>query len=98
MQVNSTNLSLLGLGLTEAFDACHNITGATRLIRLFSQYNTGSPVRGITNGYAGSVMQKVETIKARGPVITPSPAPAPPNPFTGPGRTSREVSYQVERK
>ncbi len=51
-QINSRNLSLLGLGIADAFEPCKAVAAAARLIELFSRYNTGSPSRGIANGYA----------------------------------------------
>jgi type IV secretion system protein VirB1 len=63
MQINSRNLGLLGLSLTDAFDACHSIAGAARLIQLFSAYNTGSPTRGIANGYALKVVTSIGRVK-----------------------------------
>jgi type IV secretion system protein VirB1 len=65
MQINSHNLSLLGLSLTDAFDACHSIASAARLIQLFSRYNTGSPVRGIENGYAMKVLASIGRVKGQ---------------------------------
>ena len=42
-QINSRNLSLLGLGIADAFEPCKSAAAAARLIELFSRYNTGSP-------------------------------------------------------
>jgi type IV secretion system protein VirB1 len=39
-QINSRNLSLLGLRIADAFDACKSAAAAARLIELFSRYNT----------------------------------------------------------
>ena len=69
MQINSRNLGLLGLSLTDAFDPCRSVAGAARLIALFSQYNTGSPSRGIANGYAGNVVAAIRRVKGE-PVDT----------------------------
>src|ERR1700759_1148245 len=56
MQINSRNLALLGLSVDDAFPACRSVEAAARLLALFSRYNTGSPQRGIANGYATKVM------------------------------------------
>jgi type IV secretion system protein VirB1 len=74
MQINSRNLGLLGLGLADAFDACHSIASAARLIQLFSRYNTGSPARGIENGYAMKVVASIGRVKGQ-PEQTTTPAP-----------------------
>jgi type IV secretion system protein VirB1 len=65
MQINSHNLRLLGLSLADAFDACHSIASAARLIQLFSRYNTGSPARGIENGYAMKVVASIGRLKGQ---------------------------------
>jgi type IV secretion system protein VirB1 len=75
MQINSRNLSLLGLSLTDAFNPCRSVAGAARLIQLFSRYNTGSPARGIENGYAQAVLASVSTV--RGVSAQPAPPPTP---------------------
>src|SRR5271166_1983711 len=56
MQINSHNLDLLGLPLRDAFTPCKSVEAAGKLLVLFSRYNTGSPTRGIANGYAYYVM------------------------------------------
>ena len=64
MQINSANLSLLGLSIADTFDACRSIAAGAVVLRdgyqralraAFSYYNTGDPVRGISNGYVGRV-------------------------------------------
>jgi type IV secretion system protein VirB1 len=74
MQINSRNLGLLGLGLADAFDACHSIASAARLIQLFSRYNTGSPARGIANGYAMKIVASIGHVKGQ-PEQTMPPVP-----------------------
>jgi type IV secretion system protein VirB1 len=99
-QISSRNLSLLGLGIVDAFEPCKSAAAAARLIELFSRYNTGSPSRGIANGYAPAVMASIQAIKAASPTLSaiatpPSPAP---DPFTRPSRTGRDVVFINERK
>lgn len=64
MQVNSANLSRIGLSIKDAFDACHSIAAGAHILKdgyqqalrvAFSRYNTGSPVRGFANGYVHRV-------------------------------------------
>src|ERR1700733_386410 len=66
-QINSRNLSLLGLTVSDAFDPCKSAAAAARLIELFSRYNTGSPSRGIANGYAPAVMASIHAVEAAHP-------------------------------
>lgn len=94
-QINSHNLSLLDLRVADAFEPCK--AAAARLIELFSRYNTGSPSRGIANGYAAAVMAATRAVKAVTPA-TPRPMTAvtqpptsAPDPFTTPARTGREL-------
>lgn len=64
MQLNSANLTQLGLSIAEAFDPCHSIQGGAVILRenyqaalhvAFSRYNTGSSTRGFSNGYVRRV-------------------------------------------
>jgi type IV secretion system protein VirB1 len=71
MQVNNHNLDLLGLRLRDTFEACRSIEAAARLLALFSKYNTGSPTRGIINGYAPRVLAIMDSV--RGASASPSP-------------------------
>jgi type IV secretion system protein VirB1 len=64
MQINSHNLDLLGLPLRDAFAACRSVEAAARLLALFSRYNTGSPTKGIINGYAPRVVAVMDSIRA----------------------------------
>ena len=98
-QINSRNLSLLGLGIADAFEPCKSVAAAGRLIELFSRYNTGSPSRGIANGYAAAVMAAIHTVKAASPAVPPAipvmaqlPTSAS-DPFTKPSRTGRDLVF-----
>jgi type IV secretion system protein VirB1 len=76
-QINSRNLSLLGMSLQDAFDPCRSVAGAARLLQLFSAYNTGSPSRGIANGYAGGVAAAIRRVKGEPAIAAPqTDAPA----------------------
>ena len=99
-QINSRNLSLLGLGIADAFEPCKSVAAAARLIELFSRYNTGSPSRGIANGYAPAVMASIRAVKAASPampVMAGQPRSAP-DPFSRPSRTGRDLVFTTERK
>jgi type IV secretion system protein VirB1 len=103
MQINSKNLGLLGLGLTEAFDPCRSIAAAGKLIALMSRYNTGDPSAGVRNGYAAAVVSRIHALKvaditpAPAAAARPTPAPRRANPFASPGPTGRETVYATER-
>jgi type IV secretion system protein VirB1 len=103
-QINSRNLPLLGLGVADAFEPCKAVAAAARLIELFSRYNTGSPSRGITNGYARAVVTAISAVKAAGPAPQATAAtaysqpPAAANPFTKPSPTGRELVFPTEGK
>jgi type IV secretion system protein VirB1 len=62
MQINSRNLNLLGLPLSDAFTACKSMEAAARLLALFSKYNSGSPTRSI--GYATHVVTIMDDLRA----------------------------------
>jgi type IV secretion system protein VirB1 len=91
-QINSRNLSLLGLRVAAAFEPCKAVAAAARLIELFSRYNTGSPSRGIANGYAAAVT-------AASPAMPPAmaavaqPARSVPDTFTRPSQTGRDLVF-----
>ena len=96
-QINSRNLSLLGLDIAAAFEPCKSVAAAARLIELFSRYNTGSPLRGIANGYAAAVMAAIHGVKASRPAVPPampvmaqltSSAPTPSPNLRGPAGIS----------
>ncbi len=104
-QINSKNLSWLGLSLREVFEPCTNLRAASRILQdgyrrsdagrvgeqaalktALSYYNSGDPIRGISNGYVGKVTAAAERIvPAIGGASLPSvPASKP--------ETSEEVS------
>lgn len=82
MQINSRNLNLLGLPLRDAFTACKSVEAAAKLLSLFSRYNTGSPSKGIANGYAASVMATMDEGRAdtAGTTVTEIKSNEPPQP------------------
>jgi type IV secretion system protein VirB1 len=101
-QINSRNLSLLGLGVADAFEPCKAAAAAARLIELFSCYNTGSPSRGIANGYARAVLAAIRAVKAAGPVPPAIPAAAQsstsaPYPFARLAPIGRDFVFATER-
>ena len=53
MQINNKNFAYLALA--DPMDPCESIAAAARLLKSFSLYNTGSPSKGISNGYAVAV-------------------------------------------
>ena len=103
-QINSRNLSVLGLGVADAFEPCKAVAAAARLIELFSRYNTGSRSRGIANGYAAAVMAAIRAVKTASPAVpvaTVEMAQLPtsaPDPFTKPSRTGRDLVFTTEGK
>ncbi len=97
-QINSKNLSWLGLSLAEVFEPCTNLRAAARILQdgyarsdavrvgeqaalktALSYYNTGHPVRGVSNGYVGKVTSAAERIVPAlgGGLVAEVPAPAP---------------------
>jgi type IV secretion system protein VirB1 len=97
-QINSKNLSWLGLSLAEVFEPCTNLSAAARILQdgyarsdpvrvgeqaalktALSYYNTGHPVRGVSNGYVGKVTSAAERIVPAigGPPAAEVAAPAP---------------------
>jgi type IV secretion system protein VirB1 len=103
-QINSRNLALLDLGVADAFEPCKAVAAAARLIELFSRYNTGSPSRGVANGYARAVLTAISAVKAAGPAAQTMAAtiysqpPTAANPFTQPSPTGRELVFAIEGK
>jgi hypothetical protein len=69
---------------------------------LFSRYNTGSPSRGIANGYARAVLTAIGAVKAAGPAqqatadTAYSQPPTAANPFTRPSPTGRDLVFTTE--
>ena len=103
-QINSPNLPLLHLRIADAFQPCKSAAAAARLLELFSRYNTGSPSRGIANGYATAVLAAIHTVKTAKPTApsaiaatTLLPTPAS-NPFTRPSQTGRDLVFTTIRK
>jgi type IV secretion system protein VirB1 len=98
-QINSRNLSLLSLGVADAFEPCKAVAAAARLIELFSRYNTGSRSRGIANGYAAAVIAAIHAVKAASPAMPSAmlamaqPPTSAPDPFTKPSRTGRDLVF-----
>ena len=103
-QINSRNLSLLGLGIADAFEPCKAVAAAARLIELFSRYNTGSPSQGIANGYAAAVRATIRSVKTASPAVpTPmtamaQPPTSAPDPFARPSRTGRDLVFTTKGK
>ena len=101
-QINSRNLALLGLSIADAFEPCKAVAAAARLIQLFSRYNTGSPSRGIANGYAAAVMATIHAVKAASPAMPPALAVvaqlpiSAPDPFTLPSRTGPDLVFTTK--
>lgn len=72
MQINEKNLKWLGLTYDDALNPCRSISAAATLLASFSRYNTGSPTRGIENGYAMAVLGEQESTNApQEPVSSP---------------------------
>jgi type IV secretion system protein VirB1 len=101
-QINSRNLALLDLRVADAFEPCKAVAAAARLIELFSRYNTGSPSRGIANGYAAGVMAAIHAVKAATPAGHPAvpvmaqPPISAPDPFAKPSRTGRDLVFATK--
>lgn len=74
MQINEANDAWLGL--RDPFDPCQSIRAAANLLASYSKYNTGSPTKGIENGYAAAV-QAVRVADAEPAPAAPTPAPPP---------------------
>jgi type IV secretion system protein VirB1 len=95
-QINTANFSWLDLSLATALDPCTNLHASAAVLVGYSKYNTGSPTRGIANGYAGAV----QSVRLNMPVTASPAAPTPApriNPFASPGPTGRETVYATER-
>jgi type IV secretion system protein VirB1 len=71
MQINSNTLPMLGLDLMSAFDPCRSLSAAAKLLTSFGQYNTGSPSKGIANGYALSVAARIHALRTSESVDAP---------------------------
>lgn len=94
MQINSANLSGLGMTVRSALDPCASLAGGAAvlqaaygggqssaeqqaaLLMALSRYNTGSPFKGILNGYARQVIANANGGTAAPPASPTSPAQA----------------------
>ena len=75
-QINSTNLAWLGETPASILDPCHNIAAEAHILRGFSAYATGSPVRGFTRRPPGQSVSYVEGMsdpryRNRGTAVSP---------------------------
>lgn len=73
--INSRNLGILHLSVSDAFDLCQGAEASYRMLQLLSRYNTGSPSKGIANGYATGVATRLAAL--RGLPVTSTPQSAP---------------------
>jgi type IV secretion system protein VirB1 len=79
MQINSRNLSWLGLTIEDAFDGCSSVRAASQLLTHVSEYNTGSPTRGFKNRYVAKFIASRQNAPSDTPAAeAPPAAPAPP--------------------
>ena len=91
MQINSTTLSRLGVGLAAAFDPCTSLRLAADVLvegyrpraggdqqdalrHALSRYNTGSPTRGLANGYVTKVQASAEQVVPALRLAAPPPS------------------------
>jgi type IV secretion system protein VirB1 len=97
MQINSANLTALGITASQALDACTSMAGGAAILQAaygggdtnaeqqvallvaLSRYNTGTPFKGIMNGYARAVMRNGASESAERVAIPPPTSPADPN-------------------
>jgi type IV secretion system protein VirB1 len=93
-QISRFNFAWLGLSLATALDPCSNIHASAAVLTAYSKYNTGSPVKGIANGYAAAV-QAVRLEIPQQPQEAPKQRHS--NPFASPGPTGPETVYSTER-
>ena len=98
MQINSRNLSALGMSVSNALDPCASLAAGAAVLRAayggrpvgtgrqaallqaLSVYNTGTPLRGIMNGYARAVMHNADEAFATTSVALAEPLAAPDAP------------------
>ena len=73
LQINSGNFPWLHLSLAEAFDPVQSIRAGARVLTAISQYNTGSPTRGFTNGYVQRVLSRERGKPSRDRVAAAQP-------------------------
>lgn len=83
MQINSGNLRWLELTVAEAFDPCRSLAAGAAVLTATSRYNTGSPTRGLTNGYVARVRASA-ALNAGAPARPSAAAPVPPAPTEPP--------------
>ena len=93
-QINTANFAWLGLSLATALDPCANLAASAAVLTSYSRYNTGSPTRGIANGYAVAVQAVRLDVASTGPPASRVPAPKPANTpvFTHP-TSGRELVF-----
>ena len=91
-----------GSGRRRCVRAVQSRGGAARLLELFSRYNTGSPSRGIANGYAAAVMAAIHTVKTASQAM-PRPTTdagqlpiSAPDPFAMPSRTGPSLVFTTK--
>jgi type IV secretion system protein VirB1 len=63
MQISERNFAWLGLTPQTALDPCASIRAGAAVLTALSVYNTGSPTRGIANGYAIRVMDTLDATR-----------------------------------
>jgi type IV secretion system protein VirB1 len=84
MGINAGNWRWLGLTIETVFDPCPNIRAGATVLTAFSRYNTGSPTRGLRNGYVASVIAAGRALPpvsvARAVPVAPAPPPSPDQP------------------
>lgn len=97
MQINSRNFKWLGLTMADALDPCRSIKAGAEVLVAHSYYNTGSPTRGIDNGYALAVQGVAvdPTVKPDPPM--PSVPSEPPAVYLRPAHVGRNLVYSTER-
>lgn len=92
MQINSKNFGWLGLTEADALDPCKSIKAGAEVLTAYSRYNTGSPIRGITNGYAEAVAGAKVAVVPSTPLALPRSSP-----FSKPARTGRDLVFATPR-
>jgi hypothetical protein len=66
LQINSSNLARVGLTPETAFDPCNSLrAGGQIFLEALSIYNTGSPSRGISNGYVVAAMEAIRAARGK---------------------------------
>jgi type IV secretion system protein VirB1 len=62
-QINVRNWRWLGVTVETVFNPADNIAAQCRLLQSYSRYNTGSPVRGVANGYVGRIVRGAASVR-----------------------------------